>query len=129
MMIKPKQVPDWLPSDAPRVYGYLRAEDPDEIELSALRKEIGLFCQEHGYRLETVIIDRYATDDMVVRAGFTGLLDVLQLDSSHGVVVPDLGHLSGNNHALALIQRLIRRTASRLIVIHESADEFKADGA
>lgn len=113
----------------PKVYGYLRAIDPDEIELAVQAKEIGLFCQEQGYRLETVVVDRHATGDMVVRAGFTGLLDVLELEDSHGVVVPDLGHISDNNHALALMQRLIRRTGSKVIVIHEAADEFKVDGA
>jgi hypothetical protein len=112
----------------PTVYGYLRDEEPDEIQIGLWRKQIGLFCEEQGYRLALVFVDRGVRHEQVARTGFTGLLDVLELDSSHGVVVPDLGHISDDNHALAQMQRLIRRTASKLIVIRDQPDDFKADG-
>lgn len=117
------------PDHRPTVYGYLRAEEPNEIQIGLWRKEIAQFCEAQGYRLALVFVDRGVPHEQVARTGFTGLLDVLELDDSHGVVVPHLEHLSEDNHALAMLLRLIRRTASKLLVIQDQADEFKADGA
>lgn len=116
-------------NERPLVYGYLCAEEPDEIRIGLWRKEIGLFCLERGYRLALIFVDRGIPHGQVARTGFTGLLDVLDLDVSHGVVVPSLDHLSGDDHVFALLERLIRRTASKLIVIDEEADSGKADSA
>lgn len=107
------------------VYGYLQAEEPDEIQIGLWRKEIGLFCREQGYRLALVFVDRGISDDQAARTGFTGLLDVLALDAYHGVVVPHRDHLSSDGDVFALLTRLIRRTASTLLVVHGDDD---ADG-
>lgn len=103
----------------PIVYGYLSTEDPDEIELAAQKAEIELFCKEQGFRLETVIIDRYVPDVLVIRTGFTGLIDVLELDSSHGVVTLHLDQISCSSTARAVLLDRIRHTSSKLIVIHD----------
>lgn len=113
----------------PVVYGYLRDEGADEIQIALWRKEIGLFCEEQDYRLTLVFVDRGIPHEQVARTGFTGLLDVLELDATYGVVVPHLDHISEDNHALVMLLQLIRRTASKLIVIHEEEDTTKADGA
>lgn len=118
-----------VPPPAPTVYGYLLAEESDEIQIAFWRKEIAEFCEEEGYRLVVTFTDRGIPHEQVARTGFTALLDVLALENSYAVVVPDLGHLSGNNHALAMLRRLIRRTGSQLIVMAGEPDESKADGA
>jgi hypothetical protein len=128
-MTKAKRVPLEPPSEVRTVYGYLLAEEPDEIQIGLWRKEIAHFCDERGYELVVTFVDRGIPHEQVARTGFTALLDVLELDDSYGVVVPGVEHLSGDNHAVATLRRLIRRTASQLLVIREAADNFKADGA
>lgn len=111
------------------VYGYVLASIPDEIEIAALHKEIAHFCRREGYRLEHIITDREVADDVVVRPGFAALLEALELDSSHGVVLMDADHLSRDNAARAHLYRAIRRTASLVIPVFEAPDDFRESGA
>lgn len=107
----------------PVVYGYLRAERPDEIEIGLWRKELVRFCEQQGYRLEVVITDRRVEGDVTKRIGFTAVLDVLELSNSHAVVVPSLDHISPCPHTRALLFREIKRTASLVIEAHEEPGE------
>ena len=111
------------------VYGYLLAEDSDEIQIGLWRKEIAAFCEARGYRLALVFVDRGIPHEQVARIGFTALLDVLELRTAHAVVVPSIDHLSGDNHAIAVLRRLVRRTGSQLVLIDEKPDDMRADGA
>ena len=115
-----------MQNEGPLVYGYLLAGTPDEIQIGLWRKEIGYFCRGHGYRLALVFVDRGVPHDHVTRPGFTGLLDVLALEGSHGVVVPNIEHLSTDNDVAAVLRRLVRHTASQLIVIDDIGERGDA---
>lgn len=123
------EAPDGDLVPRPLVYGYIRAEKPDEIEIAAWKKEIGQFCEEHSYRLQNVFVDRYEPDDRVQRPGLAVLLDRLMTPDAHGVVLVHLDHLSAKNKPLAVLRQNIRRTGSQVIVIHEQPDGTTADGA
>lgn len=104
----------------PLVYGYLRAEEPDERELVVLRKEMNRFCAAYGYRLGAVFCDRGVPGDTIARTGFTGLLDVLQVPGVHGVVVPTLGHMSSHELVRKALVRMVERAGAQLIVVAEA---------
>ncbi len=59
------------PSDnGPRTaYGYIRIEQPDEIEAALQRKEIGAFCAAQGLTLGAVFVDRAASRLLAVYGG------------------------------------------------------------
>jgi hypothetical protein len=99
------------------VYGYLRTETPDELEIAAWRKEIAHFCREAGYQLGGVFIDRGVPHDCVKRAGLGGLIDVLALPETYGLVVSGIEHLSRNEATLMVLGLLISRTDARIIVM------------
>lgn len=117
-----------MPSRSPRpaqadrrliVYGYLRAGIEDEFAITVWRREVQEFCAEQGYRLETIFVDRRVPQRQVQRPGFSGLLDVLALRDTHGVVLMSAQHLSNDTDALLVLQGHIQAVASRMIVIHE----------
>jgi hypothetical protein len=101
------------------VYGYLRAQAADEFALSVWRQEITAFCQHQGYRLETIFLDRRVPSDQVMRPGFGGLLGVLALKDTHGVVLLSSEHLSEDPNAYLVLQANIRAADAQMIVIHE----------
>lgn len=105
------------------VWGYLHAEKPDEIEIAAWRHKIVVYCRSHGLKLAGVRIDRGLPTDQIVRPGFSALLEVLELSTSDGVVIPHPDHLSRDVNAQALLTRRIRHTASRLLFIDDEAPD------
>jgi hypothetical protein len=106
------------------VYGYIRAEEPDEIEIALLRTEMAAYCDAHGYRLTNVCCDRGSDGTESDRAGFTAALDALTLPSSYGLLVPALAHLSTDDVVRDGLVRLVRRTGAKLLVLHaEQPDE------
>jgi Resolvase, N terminal domain len=108
------------------VYGYIRAEEPDEIEIALLRKEMAAFCEEHDYRLTNVCCDRGSDGTEWGRAGFAAALDALALPSSYGLLVPALAHLSTDAVVRDGLVRLVRRTGAKLLVLHaEQPNEAK----
>lgn len=98
--------------------GYLFAQNPDEIEIAAWRVEVVQFCRENGFRLRSMFIDRGSTGDEVRRPGLSGLLDVLRLPDTHGVVVPHPEHLSADDEKLDSLCEAIRRTGSKVIYMN-----------
>jgi DNA invertase Pin-like site-specific DNA recombinase len=104
------------------VWGYLSFENADEIEIAAWRHEIAVYCRSRGLKLAGVRIDRGLPTDQIVRPGFSALLEVLELPTSTGVVIPHPDHLSRDVNAQALLVHRIRHTASRLILIDEVPD-------
>jgi len=113
----------------PVVYGYVRAEEPDEIQIGLLRNEIGQLGHGQGYHLAVIFVEPGVADDETARTGFTGLLDVLELDATHGAVVPDLDLISSDNYTRAYLYRLIQRTAAKLIAVYREPDDFKVGSA
>ncbi|WP_309117991.1 hypothetical protein [Saccharothrix sp.] len=103
----------------PVVYGYLRAEVPDELEIALWRKEIGLFCERQGYTLASIFTDRGVQHDQLGRPGLDGLLDVLAIPETYGFVVPSKAHLSLDNGVLVVLGLLISNTDAAIIVMDE----------
>lgn len=100
------------------VYGYLRAEEPDETEIALLRKEMAAYCQAHGYQLAGVCCDRGSDGTELARPGFIAALDSLALPTSYALLIPELGHLSGHNVVREGLTRLVRRAGAKLLVMH-----------
>jgi hypothetical protein len=100
------------------VFGYIRAEEPDEIEIGLLRKEMAAYCEVNDYRLATVCCDRGSDGSEFSRPGFTVALDVLALPTSYALLVPALAHLSPQEVIREGLIRLVRRTGAQLFVIH-----------
>ncbi|MEU7525979.1 hypothetical protein AB0A74_09615 [Saccharothrix sp. NPDC042600] len=108
-------------SPAAVVWGYLSSEQADAIEIAAWRHEIVVYCRSRGLKLAGVRVDRGLPTDQIVRPGFSALLEVLELPTSIGVVVPHPDQLSQDVNAQALLTRRIRQTASRLLFIDGEA--------
>lgn len=104
------------------VYGYIRVEEPDEIEIALLRKEMGEYCQVNALRLASVCCDRGSDGTDLSRPGFTAALDALALPTSHALLVPALGHLSPDGVVREGLMRLVRRTGATLLVMHAPSD-------
>lgn len=100
------------------VFGYIRAEEPDEIEIGLLRKEMDDYCRAHDYRLAGVCCDRGSDGTEYGRPGFAAALDVLALPTSHALLVPALSHFSPHKAVREGLIRLIRRTGAKLLVMH-----------
>ena len=110
---------------APAVlWGYLHSEDGNGIEIAAWRREIAVYCRSRELTLAGVRVDRGLPTDQIVRPGFSALLEVLELPTSVGVVVPHPDHLSRDVNAQAMLTRLVRRTASSLIFIDDAVPDI-----
>jgi len=103
------------------VYGYLNASAPGQDILSDQRERLVQFCTDNGYQLGGTFADRDVRADRAKRPGLGGLLDVLALTGSYGVVVLDLNHFPSGRPAQAVVQQAIRRTGSEVIVVGELA--------
>ncbi|MDQ3403711.1 MAG: recombinase family protein [Actinomycetota bacterium] len=99
-------------------YGYIRMENPDEIEIALQHKEIGTFCAAQGPTLGAVFVDRGVQGDVTIRLGFTALVDVLCFPDSSAVVVPTLTHLSERSGVRRVLTSRIQGTASRLPAVY-----------
>jgi hypothetical protein len=99
------------------VYGYLRAEEPDDSEIARLSKEMSAYCTDRGYQFASVCCDRQCTGLALRRPGFTAALDALALPTSLGLLVPALRHLSTDEEVRESLIRLVRRTGATLFVL------------
>lgn len=111
------------PSESPAArhvaYGYVRADEPNEDEIAALRQEIAAYCRTEDLRLVTVFCDRGYDGSELARPGFSALLDALALPESTHLVVPDLYHLSPNDTIRDGLSRQINRTGVTVAVVRE----------
>ncbi|GLZ30803.1 hypothetical protein Lesp02_29920 [Lentzea sp. NBRC 105346] len=99
------------------MYGYIRMEEPDEIEIALLRKQMAVVAAAHGCWLGAVFIDRQVPADTVARMGFTALVDVLSFPDTFGVVVPTLDDLSTESGLRNVLKDRITSAACKLFVI------------
>ncbi|WP_212907662.1 hypothetical protein [Streptomyces sp. TS71-3] len=78
------------PVNGPVVYGYLRLINVSVARQTALKESLAEYCRQHELSLFGVSIESSTGAD---RAAFTGLLDVLALPGTYGVVLPAASHL------------------------------------
>ncbi|MGH3261926.1 MAG: hypothetical protein ACRDNS_08030, partial [Trebonia sp.] len=75
----------------PVVYGYLLLTAVCRARRAALSRALAGYCEQHELTLAAVFTD--VSDNTVQAPGFTALLDVLDTESSYGVVIPTWAHL------------------------------------
>ena len=110
----------------PVVYGYLLLTAACRSRRAALSRAVAGYCEQHELTLTAVFTD---TDDDTVQApGFTGLLDVLTMEPSYGVVIPTRAHL-GHGRAAGSRLAIIAGTGRRLMLIREKTSATGARGA
>ncbi|MFI0982490.1 hypothetical protein ACH4SP_36475 [Streptomyces sp. NPDC021093] len=102
------------PVNGPVVYGYLRLDRASDGRQQALSTALAQYCLRHELQLSGVFIDR--ADRTGRAAAFTGLLDVLALPDSYGVVIPAPSHL-GPRAVAAAHRKRIEKTGSRLLLV------------
>jgi len=110
----------------PVVYGYLLLTAACRARRAALSRALAGYCEQHELTLTAVFTD---TDDDTVQApGFTGLLDVLTMEPSYGVVIPTRAHL-GHGRAAGSRLAIIAGTGRRLMLIREKTSATGTRGA
>jgi hypothetical protein len=105
------------------VHGYIRMEEPDEAQITAMRMDLGAFCVSSDFRLGLVFIDRGVPGDAFARKGYIDLLDAIRDTEAHAVLVPTLDHLSTQEFVRDALIRMAERAGAKVIVVYE------ADGA
>jgi hypothetical protein len=116
------QHPAWQtkpPDTRIQAFGYVRAEDPADDQIPALRAEIAAFCRAEDLRLVTIFCDRGSDGSELARPGFAGLLDALAVTRDVRLVIPDSNHLSPYEAVREGLLRQVRRTGARLLVTRE----------
>ncbi|MFI5986988.1 hypothetical protein ACIBEA_39760 [Streptomyces sp. NPDC051555] len=98
----------------PVVYGYLRLVRVSPARQVALSEALAEYCRQHELRLSGVFTDREAGSGP--SAAFTGLIDVLELPDTYGVVLPAASHL-GPRGIAALKQARIAAVGARLLLV------------
>lgn len=110
----------------PVVYGYLLLTAACRTRRAVLSRALAEFCDQHELALAAVFTD--VGDDTVQAPGFTGLLDVLTMEPSYGVVIPTRAHL-GHGRAAGSRLAVIAATGRRLMLIREKTSATGARGA
>lgn len=110
----------------PVVYGYLLLTAACRARRAALSRALAGYCEQHELVLATVFTD--TGDDTVQAPGFTGLLDVLTMEPSYGVVIPTRAHL-GHGRAAGTRLAVIAGTGRRLMLIREKVSVHDARDA
>jgi hypothetical protein len=117
------ELTDQQSDDCLVVYGYLRLASRSAARRKALVSALVCYCREHELVLGGLFTDYVAPTDEVA-IGFVGLLDVLSLAESYGVVVPTETHL-GRGDVAADRKQQIARTGSRLLVMRRRSSKRK----
>ncbi|MGW0467960.1 hypothetical protein ACWDX6_22270 [Streptomyces sp. NPDC003027] len=101
------------------VYGYLRHTNGSAARHTALVDSLAEYCLQHELTLHGFFTEREATTNPLAPA-FVGLLDVLALAGTYGVVVPSRSHL-GPKGLAAERGRRIEKARACLIVVRGSS--------
>ncbi|WP_327378932.1 hypothetical protein OG393_34070 (plasmid) [Streptomyces sp. NBC_01216] len=98
----------------PVVYGFLRLVRVSRARQDALHDALAEYCRRHELDLHGVFTERTAGTER--SAAFTGLLDVLDLHGTYGVVLPAFSHLGPK--AIAAPRRArITASGARLLLV------------
>ncbi|GGZ95614.1 hypothetical protein ACFOOM_13455 [Streptomyces echinoruber] len=100
------------PVAGPVVYGYLRPVRASTARQQALATSLEEYCRQHELLLAGVFTER----SPAAAVAFTGLLDVLALPDTYGVVLPAASHL-GPKAIAAERTRRIESAGARLLLV------------
>jgi hypothetical protein len=106
---------EWRPVPGPVVYGYLRLAACTRARRVALTRALVTYCSQHELLLGGVFTDE-PFSRLVLAPGFAGLLDVLTLEGSYGVVTPSAAHLGSGVTGRTRVQKIIE-TGRRLMLV------------
>ncbi|WP_327735424.1 hypothetical protein OG749_17925 [Streptomyces nojiriensis] len=98
----------------PVVYGYLRLVRVSLARQMALNEALAEYCRQHELTLSGVFTERDTGSGP--SAAFTGLIDVLELPDTYGVVLPAASHL-GPKEIAAPRQARITAAGARLLLV------------
>ncbi|MEK9518201.1 hypothetical protein MIU24_02095 [Streptomyces venezuelae] len=98
----------------PVVYGYLRLVRVSPARQMALSEALAEYCRQHELTLSGVFTERDSGSGPA--AAFTGLIDVLELPDTYGVVLPAASHL-GPKDIAAPRQAQIAAADARLLLV------------
>lgn len=98
----------------PVVYGYLRVVRVSPARQTALNEALAEYCRQHELKLSGVFTDREAGSGPSM--AFTGLIDVLELPDTYGVVLPAASHLGPKGIAAPKEARIVAAGARLLLV-------------
>ncbi|MYS22233.1 hypothetical protein GA0115240_139214 [Streptomyces sp. DvalAA-14] len=109
------------PVNGPVVYGFLHLAKAPAGRAGALTSALTEYCRWHELVLGAVFIEHTAPDETELHepgrsAAFTGLLDVLALPDTYGVVLPAASHLGPRTLAAARRLRLAE-TGTRVLLL------------
>ncbi|WP_269857060.1 hypothetical protein [Streptomyces sp. RPT161] len=99
----------------PVVYGYLRLARASATRQAALAASLAEYCRQHELLLSGVFTERSTSQEVA----FIGLLDVLALPDTYGVVLPSASHL-GPKAIAAAREKQIEAAGARLLLIRSS---------
>ncbi|TQF04583.1 hypothetical protein E6W39_23075 [Kitasatospora acidiphila] len=94
------------PLNGPVVYGFLHLVKASAGRGSALTAALTEYCRQHELLLGAIFTERTAPAQGERSAAFVGLLDVLALPDTYGVVLPAASHLGPRAVATARRKRL-----------------------
>ncbi|MFG2692789.1 hypothetical protein [Kitasatospora sp. NPDC048407] len=92
--------------NSPVVYGFLHLVKAPAGRDGALTAALAEYCGQHELLLGAVFVERTAPAQGERSAAFSGLLDVLALPDTYGVVLPAASHLGPRTLATARSTRL-----------------------
>ncbi len=101
------------PVNGPVVYGFLRLVRVSAARQVALAASLAEYCRQHELVLSGVFTERSSG---AASAALTGLLDVLALPDTYGVVLPSTSHL-GPKAIAAERERRIEAAGARLLLV------------
>ena len=112
--------------NGPVVYGFLHLVKAPAGRVSALTSAVTEYCRQHELLLGAVFTERAAPDLDERSAAFTGLLDVLVLPDTYGVVLPAATHLGPRRVAAARRKRLAD-TGARVLLLRPPNQARESD--
>ncbi|MFI1799379.1 hypothetical protein ACH427_18805 [Streptomyces sp. NPDC020379] len=101
--------------NGPVVYGFLRLVNVSPAREAALKGSLAEYCCQHELTLSGLFTERVTT---VNSAAFTGLMDVLEVPGTYGVVLPSASHLGPRAIAVGRDKR-IAATGARLLLVRK----------
>ncbi|MFE9458945.1 hypothetical protein [Streptomyces californicus] len=108
----------------PVVYGYLWLVRVSPARQMALNEALAEYCRQHELMLSGVFTERDTGSGPSV--AFTGLIDVLELPDTYGVVLPAASHL-GPKGIAAPRQAQITASGARLLLVRGPGRRRPAD--
>jgi hypothetical protein len=101
----------------PAVYGYVRLPAAQQTRRRALTRALENYCEQHELLLGGVFTD--GGEQTLMSPAFAGLLAVLAMNHSYGVVTPARSHLGSRGLGIERTD-LIAKTGRRLMVLRDS---------